>query len=66
MKQFLALLWVFWVQMAIVFGLPSLYFLRTGDYTRLAISGPVFLLLLALGLGLVRKTRREWQRPTTG
>lgn len=64
MKQFLAVLWVFWVQMAIIFGLPSLYFLRTGDYLRLAVSGPVFVVLLTLGVLLLRKTRREWSRPT--
>ncbi len=65
MKQLLIVLWVFWAQMAFVLGLPTAYFLRTGDFARLAVSGPLFLAALALGVLLLRKTRRDWSRPAT-
>lgn len=61
MKQFLILLWVFWVQMMFVFGVPSVYFLRRGDWRGL-ISVPIFALLLFAGWRLLLRSRRDWHQ----
>jgi hypothetical protein len=63
MRQLLVVLWIFWAQMFFVFGVPSSYFIRTEDYARLAVSGPLFLLTLFLGWRLLVRTRRDWNRP---
>jgi hypothetical protein len=62
MKQFLVILWIFWAQMFFVFGVPSIFFVRTGDYGRLAVSAPLFLIVLFLGWRLFLRTRRDWNR----
>jgi hypothetical protein len=63
MRHLLVVLWIFWAQMFFVFGVPSTYFIRTGDYARLAVSAPLFLLTLFLGWRLYVRTRRDWNRP---
>jgi hypothetical protein len=62
MKQLLIILWIFWAQMFFVFGAPSVYFVRTSDYARLAVSAPLFLITLFLGWRLFLRTRRDWNR----
>ena len=66
MKQLLIVLWIFWAQMFFVFGVPSIFFIRTGDYARLAVSAPVFVVVLFLGWKLYQKTRRDWSRSFDG
>ncbi len=63
MRQLLVILWIFWAQMFFLFGTTSVYFVRTSDYARLAVSGPLFLLTLVLGWRLALRTRRDWNRP---
>jgi hypothetical protein len=62
MKQLLIVLWIFWAQMFVVFGTTSIYFVRTSDLPRLAVSGPLFLLVLFAGWKLILRTRRDWNR----
>jgi hypothetical protein len=63
MKQLIVILWIFWAQMFFGFGATTTYFVRTSDYARLAVSGPLFLLTLFLGWRLYLRTRRDWHRP---
>ena len=61
MKQFLILVWIVWVQMLFVFGVPSVYFLRRGDWRGL-ISIPIFVVLLYAGWRLLQRSRRDWHQ----
>jgi hypothetical protein len=61
MKQMIILLWVLWAQMLWIFGIPSIYFVRIGDW-RAGVSIPLFVVTLYAGWRLWRRTRREWQQ----
>lgn len=61
MKQIFVLLWIFWANMLWIFGIPSVYFIRLGDW-RAFISVPLFLFTLYCGWRLFLRSRREWQR----
>jgi hypothetical protein len=61
MKQILLLLWILWANMLWVFGVPSIYLVRLGDW-RAGISVPLFLFTLYAGWRLYRRTRRDWRQ----
>lgn len=61
MKQLLILMWILWVNMLWVFGVPSIYLVRIGDW-RAAVSIPLFVVTLYAGWRLFLRSRREWQR----
>ncbi len=61
MKQFLILLWILWVQMAFIFSITSIYFIRLGNWRGL-ITVPLFLFTAYCGWRLYMKSRHEWRQ----
>lgn len=59
MRGFLILLWIFWVNMAFVFGVTTVYFVRIINWRGL-ITAPIFALVLFAGWRLIGRSRREW------
>ncbi len=61
MKQLFILLWILWANMLWVFGIPSIYLVRLGDW-RAFVSVPLFLFTLFAGWRLFIRSRQEWRQ----
>lgn len=59
MRGFIILLWIFWANLAFVFGSTTFYFVRIANWRGL-ITAPIFAVLLFAGWRLWTRSRRDW------